>query len=269
MNWVQQPAIFSLFCIYFWITPLFAGSGDQPTLKGNLPVNGAIESVEAGAFFNSDQWDVLVQVDAASAPKKIYKNIGQLKTYRLELYSFDGKDFNIAWKSPFCFTDYFFIPHFWHWCIGAFDTSSNLCKVVALDSNQITVFSFRTGKKPEAKKLKMPHVKIDQIIGCDLFGDGKDELVTLECPVDCPDSGACCPYLSGIYKIVNDSLVQIRRESNMDLGGNFGIVRAPQFISKCRMKNYSGEQPVILEPQSDVSVSSYSAIVTPMYQSFG
>jgi len=258
---IKQKIMYGfLLSIFLNTLSLFGLTNAQPLLIGKLPCHGSLVHIAAGPFINQDRWDVLAEVDTTTGftHRRIITEIE--KTCRLELYSFDGRNFSLVWQSSFFIPNYLNSPPFWYWCCGTFDSSNKLCKLITFDTNQVVAYSFHNGKETNTKLHIKPQLRIEQAIGCDLNGDGRDEIVTLECPAGCQSHDSCNNYHVGVYKIAGDSLRQID-SGFMNIGGDNGIIRAPQFISKCSMKGYAGEIPVILQPQSDVSVSSYSMIV--------
>ncbi len=190
-------------------------------------------------------------------------------TLRLALYSFDGSEFHNIWKDNSLMLRYS-LPtdgpiSAMTWCYGDFDGDGKF-SIVTCNVSRMWLYTFddkvyeRT-IRPRRDLIKTPDVWIDQLMACDINGDGIDELVALEYP-DNPDS--CCVYHIGIYKIVGDkpagkSLVEIWHGLD-HIGANYGIVPPNHFISKCRIDGIQGEVPILIGAQSDMSPSYYFGI---------
>ncbi len=235
-----------------------AGAQDNP-ITGSFPVDNFYR-IYSGPFIKTGRDDLLVI--KGNGYIKFQKPAGgiELSTYRLSLYSFDGSDFSKTWEDQYQFLEKS-LPKYGPisaktWCTGDFDGDGKY-SLVTCDVNDIRLYDFSLERKhPKRKIIRLPDVWIDQLIGCDINDDKIDEIVALEYS---DNSDIPCAYRVGVYKIEGDSLVKIW--SGLEgAAKNCGTIQPDRFISKCRIKGYKGEIPVIRKANNDATKVSYVGI---------
>lgn len=243
-------------------------AGDEPSLTGEFPYEDVI-AVYSGPFTQLDRSDLLVVQGAGGIAFQSHRGGVGMGAARLALYSFDGSKFQRIWENGSLMLGYS-LPKdgpisAMTWCYGDFDGDGGYsiitCNVKEMRQYTFEEKAYEQHKMPMQELIQTPDVWIDQLIACDINDDSIDELVALNYP-DNPDS--CCIYHAAIYKIVGDkpagrSLVELWQGLD-HIGSNSGIFPPNHFISTCRIEGVPGEVPVIMGPQSDVSLSSYIAI---------
>jgi hypothetical protein len=254
------------------------GSAQNATITGDFPIGDGV-AIYAEPFLHADRSDLLI-VDIRTVPQGCF---GKKKNADLWLYSFDDERFNLFWirgislyledglprgMDSFCFGDFDgdgrysiitcrikdIIPH------SQLDSLMGGGQMVHCKVKDIRHFMFADStldknNRPVPQIIKTPDVWIDQLIACDINNDGSDEVIALQ--FSNPDT--CSRYELGIYKLMGDSLVEIWKGLD-GIGVNPGFVPPDRFISIVRIDGYLGEMPVMMGPQSDMSLTYYKAI---------
>jgi len=260
---IVLPSI-ALCCFSFSVAAL----GDEPSITGDFPFEDVAE-IYSGPFTRPDRDDLLVVHFNGGIVFGNMKGSTSSGTYKLALYSFDGGRFQRIWLSREIMMKYSAVvmddgkprevvsgtP----WCFGDFDRDG-IYSIITCTVNEMSERDFSKPKDGReafwGKSIKTPDIWIDQMIACDIDDDSCDEIVALQFP-DNPDS--CCKYHVGIYRVVDDSLIEIWR-GLYSKQGNDGFFRPNQFISKCRIDGIAGVVPVMNGPQGGVEPSSYISI---------
>jgi hypothetical protein len=261
-------ALYVIFCCFYFST---ASLADGPAITGEFPFEDVAE-IYSGPFTRPDRDDLLVLHSDGGIVFGNRESRASSATYNLAIYSFDGTGFQRKWLGRAALMPYaaVLIKHGrpgdmvsgTPWCFGDFDRDG-IYSIVTCTVNEIWE---RHLIKPNdgrgaiggkwIRQINTPDIWIDQMIGCDIDDDGRDEIVAMQFPNN-PDS--CCKYHVGIYKIDGDSLFQVWRGLD-GMAGNSGVFPPQKFISKCRVTGIPGEIPIIVGPQSDMSLSSYIGI---------
>jgi hypothetical protein len=252
--------------IYFIAFPRISAA-DEPSLSGEFPFD-FVWALYSGPFTRLDRDDLLVLHRSGGIQFSNYDYTGAglaMATYNLALYSFDGSEFQMIWEDRSVMLE-FSLPLKYPitrtaWCYGDFDNNGR-CSIVACNVNYMWEFDFgeqRFEKNaiPARKLIETPDVWIDQLMACDIDDDGCDELVALEY-LNLQDSSGT--YQVGIYKIDDRTLVEVWSGLKGKVGGNYEVMPPDHFISTCRIEGISGEAPVLMGMQSDISLSYYSVI---------
>jgi hypothetical protein len=268
MKSIQSGRLLVLVIVCLSVIPV-AVMAIEPSLSGDFPFDN-IKAIYSGPFTHADRSDLLVVEKAGGLMFGSHHGGVGSSASKLALYSFDGAKFQKIWENGALMLEYS-LPtdgpiSATTWCCGDFDGDGRYsiitCNVNCMSQYQFVDSIFTPLKKiwPEVIRIS-DKIWIDQMIACDINGDGKDEIVTLNYP-DNPDS--CCLYHAAVYKIVGEkraakSLEEIWHGTR-EVGSNGGIVPPDQFISKCRIEGIDGEVPVIMGSQSDMSLSYYEII---------
>lgn len=260
MNSICKTRLFNVFNILFVLITTIITVHETPAqdiLTGIFPAPEAFE-LYPGPFIKEGHQDLLVLHGSGH----IRIQGASHETRRLALYSFDGGSFREVWLSRF--------NMFRHssprrgiyttaWCCGDFD-GDGVYEILTFPNEQIRYFvdkySFDEDGRNRTIIRKVPKVWIDQAIGCDINGDGVDEIVTLEFSIEDSIKYA---YHAGVYELRGDSLVHLWTGLE-DIGENPSWMPPTKFVTKCRLPDYTGEVPVLMGPQSDVRPSRFSII---------
>jgi len=258
-------ALYVIFCCFYFST---ASLADGPAITGEFPFED-IAAIYSGPFTQPDRDDILIVYYDGGMRLGNAGGLTSMETYRLAVHSFDGVQFQQIWKSKSALVQLASILFengppgkpisSTLWCFGDFDGDS-ITSIVTCVVNKMAEWDLRYTKgdssSSRGRRIAAPDIYIDQMIGCDIDDDGRDEIVAMQFPNN-PDS--CCKYHVGIYKIDGDSLFQVWRGLD-GMAGNSGVFPPQKFISKCRVTGIPGEIPIIVGPQSDMSLSSYIGI---------
>ncbi len=260
-----RQLIFGIAICFFALPQI--STGEEFSISGEFPFD-FISSIYSGPFTRLDRDDLLVLHKSGGIQFSNYDYTGAglaMGTNNLALYSFDGSEFRMVWEDRSVILE-FSLPLKYPitrtaWCYGDFDNDGR-CSIVTANVRDMWEYSFDERHLdqdiiPVMKKIKIPDVWIDQLIGCDIDDDGSDELVALEY-LNLQDSSGT--YKIGIYEIHDNTLVEVWHGLEGNVGGNYEVMPPDHFISTCRIEGISGEVPVIMGMQSDISLSYYSVI---------
>jgi len=268
MTWIRHFQIDIFLTALCCFSLSMAAFGDEPPIIGDFPFED-VAAIYSGPFMQTDHSDLLaVQGVGGLAFESRRGGVG-MGVSRLALYSFDGYQFQRVWKCGSLTLEYS-LPKdgpisAMTWCCGDFDGDGRY-SIITCNVNEMRQYTFggevfKQYGNPTQERIETPDVWIDQLIACDINDDGIDELIAMEYPYD-PDSSSI--YHLGIYRIAGDkpagkSLVEIWHGHDR-IGINTGIMPPDHFISKCHINGISGEMPVIMGSQSDMSPSSYKGV---------